>query len=143
MANRKQASRYLCSELVNVLYEDSSRQTQSTIANLEEISPETAAVLSEQPLAVGTSISLTLKSNDLYGVAESVEYDPLLGWFTTIRLDRSSRWSGRQFVPEHFLALCSMGTATQPGDPKTAPSKVFTRTKHYVTEKKVRASFSA
>jgi hypothetical protein len=142
MANRKQTSRCLCSELVSVLYEDSSRQTHSTIANLEEISPDTAALLSEHRLAVGAAISVTLKDMDLYGITESNEYDPILGWFTTIRLDRSSRWSGRRFVPEHFLALCSLAATDRPEVSQTIPSKVFTRTKQYVTEKKMRASFS-
>jgi hypothetical protein len=143
MANPKQTSRCLCSELVSVLYEDSSRQTHRTIANLEEISRDTAALLTEHPLAVGAAISVTLKDMDLYGITESVEYDPILGWFTTIRLDRSSRWSGRRFVPEHFLALCSLGATAQPSSSQSTPPKVFTRTKHYVTEKKVRASFSS
>jgi hypothetical protein len=143
MANPEQASRCLCSELVSVLYEDSSRRTHRTVANLEEISSDTAALLSELPVAVETPISFTVKDNDLYGIAESVEYDPLLGWFTTVRFDRSSRWSGRRFVPEHFLALCSMRPTTRPCVPETAPLKVFTLKKHYVTEKKMRASFSA
>jgi hypothetical protein len=115
---------------VSILYEDSSRQTRSTIANLEEISPDSAALLSEHPFAVGTAISLTLKNNDLYGTTESNEYDPILGWFTTIRFDHSSRWSGRRFVPEHFLALCSLPETDQPCVSPGTPSKVFTRTKH-------------
>jgi hypothetical protein len=130
MANRQPTSRCLCSELVSVLYEDASRQTRSTIANLEEISPDRAALLSDHPFTVGTAISLTLKNNDLYGIAESNEYDPILGWFTTIRFDGSSRWSGRRFVPEHFLALCSLGATTQARGAQTTPSKVFTRTKN-------------
>jgi hypothetical protein len=130
MANRNETSRYLCSELVSVLYEDSSRQTRSMVANLEEISPDSAALLSEQPFAVGTAISLMLKNNDLYGITESNEYDPILGWFTTIRFDRSSRWSGRRFVPEHFLVLCSLSETDYPCVSPGTPSKVFTRTKH-------------
>jgi hypothetical protein len=100
------------------------------IANLEEISPDSAALLSEHPFAVGSAISFTLKNNDLYGTTESNEYDPILGWFTTIRFDGSSRWSGRRFVPEHFLALCSLSETGQPGVSLGTPSKVFTRTKH-------------
>jgi len=128
---------------VSVLYEDGSRQTHSTIANLEEISRDTAALLTEDRLASGTAISLTLKESDLYGVVESNEYDPILGWFATIRFDRSSRWSGRRFVPEHFLALCSLAATDRPCGSQRKPSKVSTRTKHYVTEKSVQASFSA
>ena len=136
MANRKQTSRSLCSELVRVLYEDGSRQTHSAIANLEEISADTAALLSDDPPAVGAAISFTLKEIDLYGVVESVEHDPILGWFTTLRFDRSSRWNEHRFVPEHFLALCSLGATSPASASQTFPSKVFTRTKHYVTEKK-------
>lgn len=130
MAHRKQEPRFLCSELVSVLYEDSSsKRLHRTVANLEEISPKTAALLSDRPFEIGTAMSLTVKRNDLYGTAESNEYDPILGWFTTIRFDKDSRWSGRQFVPEHFLALCSLAEPKEGEHLSMLSSKVFTRTK--------------
>ncbi len=99
--------RYLCSELVRVLYEDASRNTRQAMANLEEISASTATLLSEEKLESGRAISFCVKDHDLYGVVESSFLHPVLGWFSKVRFDRSSRWHGRLFVPEHLFALCA------------------------------------
>ena len=98
--------RYLCSELVNVLYEDRQRKVHQTTANLEDISSSSAELLLfDDILQPGLPISFCSKDHDLYGVVQSCEQDPILGWFARIRLDKSSRWSGRKFIPEHFLPV--------------------------------------
>ncbi len=100
--------RYLCSELVNVLYEDRTGNVHQTTANLEDISAGSAELLLfDNILQLGSAISFCAKDHDMYGVVQSCEEDPILGWFARIRLDRPSRWSGRKFIPEHFLAMCS------------------------------------
>lgn len=101
--------RYLCSELVNVLYEDRKGNVHQTTANLEDISAGSAELLLfDNILQPGSAISFCPKDHDLYGVVQSCEEDPILGWFARIRLDKSSQWSGRKFIPEHFLAICSV-----------------------------------
>ena len=100
--------RYLCSELVNVLYEDRDKNVHQTTANLEDISAGSAELLLfDNILQPGVEISFCAKDNDLYGVVESCEQDPVLGWFARIRLDKSSQWSGRKFIPQHFLPMHS------------------------------------
>ncbi|HEY6392275.1 MAG TPA: hypothetical protein VIX89_13400 [Bryobacteraceae bacterium] len=100
--------RYLCSELVSVLYEDRQGNVHQTTANLEDISAGSAELLLfDNILQPGAAISFCSKDHDSYGVVQSCEQDPVLGWFARIRLDRSSRWSGRKFIPEHFLPLRS------------------------------------
>jgi hypothetical protein len=100
--------RHLCSELVNVLYEDRHKNFHQTTANLEDISAKSAELLLfDNILQPGLAISFCAKDHDLYGVVQSCEEDPVLGWFARIRLDNSSRWSGRKFIPEHFLPICS------------------------------------
>jgi len=100
--------RYLCSELVNVLYEDRQKNVHQTTANLEDISSNSAELLLfDNILQPGTAISFCAKDHDLYGVVQSCEQDSILGWFARIRLDKSSQWSGRKFIPEHFLPICS------------------------------------
>jgi len=113
---------YQCSELVNVLYEDRLGNTRATIANLEEISSKSVTLLCDAPLDPGLPLSFSVKSHALYGFIQSCVPDPILGWFIKIRLDRCSRWSGRWFMPEHFLALCA-SARTQPRD--TTPPQVF------------------
>lgn len=114
MSNQSDELNYLCSELVNVLYEDGLNHTRSTVANLERISSNSATLLAEERLEPGRPISFAVKGFDLYGRIESVEVDQTLGCFTKIHLHRNSRWHGRMFVPEHFLALCVADKASYP-----------------------------
>src|SRR6266481_3352504 len=108
MQHLDDSPRYLCSELVNVLYEDRQRQVHQTTANLEDISSGSAELLLfDDILQPGLPISFCAKDRDLYGVVQSCEQDPTLGWFARIRLDKSSQWSGRKFIPKHFLPLHS------------------------------------
>ena len=98
--------RYLCSELVSILYEDGNREVHQTTANLEDISSGSAELLLfDNILQPGLAISFCSKNHDFYGVVQSCEQDPILGWFARIRLDKSSQWSGRKFIPKHFLPL--------------------------------------
>ncbi len=113
--------RYLCSELVSVLYEDRQKSVHQTTANLEDISANSAELLLfDNILQPGLAISFCAKDHDLYGVVESCEQDPVLGWFARIRLDKSSRWSGRKFIPEHFLPMHS---ASEPETQELIPTR--------------------
>jgi hypothetical protein len=95
----------LCSEVVSVLYEDRSRKTRQTTANLEEISTNSALLCLEESVQRGRAISFRVKNHDLYGIVESCVADPLLGYFVTVALDKSSQWSEKWFTPEHLLSL--------------------------------------
>jgi len=106
MSRPMNGCRYLCSELVSVLYEDHAGHTHQAVANLEEISSTEAILLTEEQPPSGLPISFCAKQHDLYGVVESSELHPELGWFVKVKLAGSSRWHGRMFVPEHFIALC-------------------------------------
>lgn len=107
MANQSETNN-LCSELVSVLYEDRSRRTRATSANLEQISSEYAVLLSDDCPQPGDPIAFDAQGHDFYGTVESIELDDTLGCFTKVKLEATSRWNGRVFVPEHFLALCSL-----------------------------------
>src|SRR5271166_6580534 len=99
------SSHYLCSELIPLLYEDSSGATRRLIGNLEEISGHSAVVLVESEIEPGSPVAMAIKGNDLYGQVESCSYDEILGWFVKVQLHPDSQWSGQRFLPEHFLAL--------------------------------------
>jgi len=99
------SSRYLCSELIPLLYEDNSGATRRLIGNLEEISGHSAVVLVENEIERGAPVAMAIKGNDLYGYVESCSYDEILGWFVKLHLHPDSQWSGQRFLPEHFLAL--------------------------------------
>jgi hypothetical protein len=106
MSHRCTECRYLCSELVSVHYEDGFNNIQQAVGNLEEIASTEAILLMEERLEPGLPISFRAKGHDLQGVVGSSDFDETLGWFIKVELDFTSRWHGRMFVPEHFLALC-------------------------------------
>src|SRR5258708_2264046 len=97
--------RYLCSELVSILYEDSARMVHQTTANLEDISAGSAELLLfDDILQPGSAISFCSKDHDLYGVVQSCEQDPILGWFARIRLDkRSEEHTSELQSPDHLV----------------------------------------
>ena len=119
------SSRYLCSELISVLYEDNSGQTRQLTANLEEISAQSAVLLLEQEIDLQSPVSMCIKGNDLYGCVDACTQDPVLGWFATLQLDRDSHWSGQRFVPEHFLPLGIPASLPNGEREETVSSKVY------------------
>jgi hypothetical protein len=101
-----EARQYLCSELVTVTYERQPGEIRQTVANLEEISTDTATVLLEEEPRLGASISLAIQGRDLFGVIASRVCDATLGWFITVTLDAASHWSRDWFTPTHLLDTC-------------------------------------
>jgi len=108
--------RYLCSEMVSVLYEDRFRSTRRAIANLEDISTRTATLLCDQEIEPGQPVAFCSKGHDLYGVVSSSACEPLLGWYVTLRLQPASRWSPQWFQPEHLFPV-SVAKESEANDP--------------------------
>lgn len=103
MSHAANEPRYLCSELVTVLYEDPSLILNQIVANLEEISSTHASLLVEKRLDPGSAVSFHAKGHDLNGFVESCTFEELLGWIVEIKLDAGSRWSLQMFTPDHFV----------------------------------------
>lgn len=95
----------LCSELISATYEDNLGRTHETSANLEEISSDAVTLLLDGCTKRGRRLSFVAQGHTLSGVVESCAWEPELGYFVTVRLDDSSRWSAAQFTPEHMLCL--------------------------------------
>lgn len=98
-------SRYLCSELVELLYEDPSLILNQLVANLEEISPTHATLCVEEWLALGSPVSFHCKGHDLRGFVEASEYQEPLGWMVEIRFDSDCEWDAQMFTPDHSLSV--------------------------------------
>jgi len=125
MSNQPDELRFLCSEQVNVMYEDDSWNTRSAIANLEEISYNSALLLTDECPPLWRPIVFSVKGNDLYGVVESIDEDQTLGYFISVKLDVQSRWRKQMFSPDHLLAV--RGSKGQRGIEEIGTgAKVFT-----------------
>jgi hypothetical protein len=97
---------FLCSELVTVTYEEQPGEIRQMTANLEEISATSAVVLLEEKPSLGSTISLSIKGRDLFGVIKGSLYDATLGWFVIVALDSASLWNRDWFSPKHLLEIC-------------------------------------
>jgi hypothetical protein len=97
---------FLCSELVTVTYEEQPGEIRQMTANLEEISSTSAVVLLEEKPSLGSTISLSIKGRDLFGVIKGSLYDATLGWFVIVALDAASLWNRDWFSPKHLLEIC-------------------------------------
>jgi hypothetical protein len=128
---------YLCSELVTVTYEEQPGEIRQATANLEEISTTCAVVLLEEKPRLGSTISLSIKNRDLFGVIKASLYDAALGWFVIVALDAASLWNRDWFSPKHLLEICgcSLEAVTQ--------TKAWTLENTRNTEENVPVSFVA
>lgn len=105
MSHPANEPRYMCSQLINVLYEDRSLILNQTVANLEELSSTHATLLIEERLAPGSPVSFHAKGHDLNGFVESSEYHEILGWIVEIELEPASQWNAKMFLPDHSLQI--------------------------------------
>ena len=99
---------FLCSELVTVTYEEQPGEIRQATANLEEISSASAVVLLEEKPSLGSSISLSIKGRDLFGVIKASLYDATLGWFVIVALDAASLMESRLVLsktPARYLRM--------------------------------------
>ena len=128
---------YLCSELVTVTFEQQPGEICQQTANLEEISADSAVVLLEEKPRLGSSISLSLKGRDLFGVITARLHDAALGWFTVVMLDAASLWHRDWFSPKHLLEVCGCSLE------RTTLSKALTLENMRNTEENVPVDFVA
>jgi hypothetical protein len=75
------------------------------MGNLEEIGEWSALVLTDAAISGGTEVHLQGKGHELQGLVESCARQEPLGFFVTVRLNATSRWSDRWFTPDHLLEL--------------------------------------
>lgn len=107
MPRNKSPKRDLCSQLVSIECE-SGGNSQPLCGNLEEIGRSSAVILTEERIPAGSKLRIRCKKSEFKGTVESSTVSEWLGFFTEIRLDARSRWSPRQFRPDHLLNFASL-----------------------------------
>jgi hypothetical protein len=107
MAKQTSPARDWCSELISVVRVNRNGASEAVPGNLEEIGEQSALVLTECPLPVGTRVHIACRAHVLRGNTSSCEYNPRLGYFVEIDLAPASRWSRSWFSPRHLLAARS------------------------------------
>lgn len=99
---------HLCSELVTISSPDSAGRVRTTVGNLEEIGEWSAKLLVDRPIQSGVGVVVNAGVNTLKGTVKAWSYEPVMGYFIDVQLNRESRWSPKHFQPEHLLRIEDM-----------------------------------
>jgi len=103
------ANRYLCSQLVTLIWDGGS-----TVANLEEIQAGSGVLESDSELAVGATVEIRHGTVCFAGAVTKAE-EHVFGWRVTVEFSPSTLWSIEQFRPDHLFDPEAMsGPAPKP-----------------------------
>ena len=102
MLDRRVEPRLLCADMVDLTWKDKSGRNRKIIVNLEDISLSGACVQVDAPLPLGTPVRITHGKGELAGFVKYCVFREI-GYFLGIEFDPDSRWSQRQFRPQHLL----------------------------------------
>lgn len=92
----------LCADLVDVQWKDKTGRTRKSLANLEDISLSGACLQVEAPIPLHTIVRIAYPKGGLQGTVRYCVYREI-GYFLGIEFEAGSRWSQRQFKPQHML----------------------------------------
>jgi hypothetical protein len=121
MPERRTDKRFLCADLVEVIWCDSLGRQRRKVGNLEDISLCGMCIQLETPIPIGTEVRVPYGNGQLVGVVRyALRRDG--AYFLGIELLESSRWSASHFVPQHLLDPRELiqRTLTRRGGPKSS-----------------------
>jgi PilZ domain len=102
MVDRRTEPRMLCADLVDVQWKDKTGRIRKSLAHLEDISLSGACIQVEVPVPIHTVIKIAYPKGGLLGTVRYCVYREI-GYFLGIEFEAGSRWSQRQFKPQHLL----------------------------------------
>ena len=102
MQERRAETRYLCSDLVRLLWSEEPQRERDETVVLENISASGACVQAEFPVKENTRVRLLCRKQEFRGYVRSCYWRDD-GYFLGIAFDADSQWSKAKFKPEHLL----------------------------------------
>jgi len=102
MQERRAETRYLCSDLVRLLWSEERQRERDETVVLENISASGACVQAEFPVDENTRVRLVCRKQEFRGYVRSCYWRDD-GYFLGIAFDADSQWSKAKFKPEHLL----------------------------------------
>ena len=102
MVDRRVEPRMLCADMVDVQWKDKAGRTRRATANLEDISLSGACLQFDQPIPLQTPMRITYPRGELLGKVRYCVFREI-GYFLGIEFEPGSRWSAREFKPQHML----------------------------------------
>ena len=102
MLDRRVEPRMLCADLVDVQWKDQSGRTRHIVANLEDISLSGACLQVDKPIQLNSTVRVTYPNGELTGRIRYCVFREI-GYFLGVEFDPGSRWSQKEFKPQHML----------------------------------------
>jgi hypothetical protein len=102
MVDRRVEPRMLCADMVDVQWKDKTGRTRRGTANLEDISLSGACLQFDQPIPLQTPMRIAYPNGELVGTVRYCVFREI-GYFLGIEFEPGSRWSAREFRPQHML----------------------------------------
>jgi hypothetical protein len=99
---RRNESRLMCAELVEVTWTDVTGRLRKRVANLEDISLSGVCLQVESPILRGTQVKVQYGDGELVG---SIRYCTSrdMAFFLGIQFEDGCKWSTKHFRPQHLL----------------------------------------
>lgn len=92
----------LCADLVEVEWKDKTGRLRKCVANLEDISLSGACLQVDSPLPLQTYLEVRHPKGELSGKVRYCIFRDI-GYFIGLEFAPGSKWSRRDFRPQHML----------------------------------------
>jgi hypothetical protein len=104
MLRERSESRMLCADLVDIRWKDKTGRGRKATALLEDISASGACVQLEGPIPQNTVVKICHPKGELEGTVRYCVYREI-GYFVGLQFVEDSKWSRKQYQPEHMLDM--------------------------------------
>jgi hypothetical protein len=104
MLRERSEARMLCADLIEIRWKDKSGRGRKTTALLEDISASGACVQLDGPIPNNTIVKIHHPKGALQGKVRYCVYRDI-GYFVGLQFEPDSKWSRRQFQPQHMLDM--------------------------------------
>jgi hypothetical protein len=104
MQERRSEVRMLCADLVEVGWKDREGKTRKAQAILEDISAAGACLQVEAPIPLGVAVHWRSPKKEFCGDVRYCTYREI-GYFVGVQFHSASRWSKKDYRPQHLLDL--------------------------------------
>jgi PilZ domain len=104
MLRKRSEARILCADLVDIRWKDKTGRGRKATAILEDISASGACVQLEAPIPVNTPIKIVHPKGHLLGHVRYCNYRDI-GYFVGLQFVEDSKWSRKQYRPQHMLDM--------------------------------------
>jgi hypothetical protein len=102
MLDRRNETRMLCADLVDIQWKDKAGKMKKGVANLEDISLSGACLQVDFPVPLQSTLKISYPKGRFEGKVKYCVYREI-GYFLGIEFEPESRWSIRKFKPQHYL----------------------------------------